>query len=73
MISPSVLLLLGWMLVPLCMTVYFSFLRYNLLQPGATPFSDWENYYSTMSFEAEAQGVSTNQAVSRLIERVATI
>ena len=45
MISPSVLLLLGWMLVPLCMTVYFSFLRYNLLQPGATPFSDWENYY----------------------------
>ena len=45
MISPSILLLLGWMLVPLCMTVYFSFLRYNLLQPGATPFSDWENYY----------------------------
>ena len=45
MISPSVLLLLGWMLVPLCMTVYFSFLRYNLLQPGATTFSDWENYY----------------------------
>ncbi|MEL0298199.1 MAG: MoxR family ATPase, partial [Gammaproteobacteria bacterium] len=26
-----------------------------------------------LSFEAEAQGVSTNQAVSRLIERVATI
>jgi len=31
MISPAVLLLLGWMLVPLCMTVYFSFLYYNLL------------------------------------------
>jgi len=45
MISPSVLLLLGWMLVPLCMTVYFSFQRYNLLQPGATPFVGWENYY----------------------------
>ncbi len=45
MISPAVLLLLGWMLVPLCMTVYFSFLRYNLLQPGATPFAGWENYY----------------------------
>lgn len=45
MISPSVLLLLGWMLVPLCMTLYFSFLRYNLVQPGPTPFVGWENYY----------------------------
>lgn len=45
MISPAVLLLLGWMLVPLCMTVYFSFLYYNLLQPGATPFAGWDNYY----------------------------
>ena len=34
MISPAVLLLLGWMLIPLSMTVYFSFLRYNLLMPG---------------------------------------
>jgi sorbitol/mannitol transport system permease protein len=45
MISPAVLLLLGWMLIPLIMTVYFSFLRYNLLSPGATPFAGWENYY----------------------------
>lgn len=45
MISPAVLLLLAWMLVPLCMTVYFSFLYYNLLQPGATPFAGWANYY----------------------------
>ncbi|MDB2530254.1 sugar ABC transporter permease [Paracoccaceae bacterium] len=45
MISPAVVLLLGWMLVPLCMTVYFSFLYYNLLQPGATPFAGWDNYY----------------------------
>lgn len=45
MISPAVLLLLGWMIVPLCMTIYFSFLRYNLLQPGTNPFVGWENYY----------------------------
>lgn len=45
MISPAVLLLLGWMLIPLCMTVYFSFLRYNLLSPGPTPFVWFENYY----------------------------
>ncbi len=45
MISPSVLLLLGWMLVPLCMTLYFSTLRYNLIVPSGNPFVGWENYY----------------------------
>ena len=45
MISPSVLLLLGWMIVPLSMTLYFSFLRYNLIMPGDNPFVGWENYY----------------------------
>ena len=45
MISPAVLLLLGWVLVPLCMTVYFSFLYYNLLQPGSESFAGWDNYY----------------------------
>ena len=45
MISPAVLLLLGWMLVPLSLTLYFSFLRYNLLQIGEPPFAGWENYY----------------------------
>ena len=34
-VSPSVLLLFLWMIVPLAMTVYFSFLRYNLLDPNA--------------------------------------
>ena len=45
MISPAVVLLLGWMLVPLSLTIYFSLLRYNLLMPGARPFAGWENYY----------------------------
>lgn len=45
MISPAVILLLCWMIVPLALTVYFSFLRYNLLSPGANPFVGWENYY----------------------------
>jgi len=45
MISPAVALLLMWMIVPLVMTVYFSFLRYNLLSPGDTPWTGWDNYY----------------------------
>ncbi|NQV82738.1 MAG: sugar ABC transporter permease, partial [Rhodospirillales bacterium] len=44
MISPAVLLLLGWMIVPLGMTLYFSFLRYNLITPSDNPFVGWENY-----------------------------
>jgi len=45
MISPAVLLLLGWMIVPLVLTVYFSFLRYNLITPSGNPFVGFENYY----------------------------
>ena len=44
MISPSVLLLLGWMAIPLGMTIYFSLLRYNLLMPGPRSFVGLENY-----------------------------
>ncbi|MFV0491231.1 MAG: carbohydrate ABC transporter permease [Pseudorhodobacter sp.] len=34
MISPAVILLLVWMIVPLCLTLYFSFLRFNLIMPS---------------------------------------
>jgi sorbitol/mannitol transport system permease protein len=44
MISPSVLLLLGWMIIPLALTVYFSFLHYNLLMPGAHKWIGLMNY-----------------------------
>jgi sorbitol/mannitol transport system permease protein len=42
--APAVGALLLWMLVPLLMTVYFSVVRYNLLQPGVHPFVGLENY-----------------------------
>lgn len=44
MLFPSVVLLLAWMLVPLCMTLYFSFLDYNLLNPGNEAFIGFLNY-----------------------------
>jgi len=44
MVSPSVLLLLGWMIVPLSLTIYFSFLRYNLLVPGELEWIGLMNY-----------------------------
>lgn len=45
MISPAVVLLLGWMLIPLGLTIYFSFLRFNLLQPGQESWTGLTNYY----------------------------
>jgi sorbitol/mannitol transport system permease protein len=43
-VSPSVIALFLWMIVPLVMTIYFSFLRYNLLDPTVTGFAGLENY-----------------------------
>ncbi|WP_180899451.1 carbohydrate ABC transporter permease [Martelella soudanensis] len=44
MMAPSVILLLLWMIIPLSMTIYFSFLRYNLLMPGMESFAGFMNY-----------------------------
>jgi sorbitol/mannitol transport system permease protein len=45
MTAPSVALLFLWMAVPLAMTLYFSFIRYNLLTPGPQSFAGFSNYY----------------------------
>ncbi|MDQ2705613.1 MAG: sugar ABC transporter permease, partial [Pseudomonadota bacterium] len=44
MMAPSVLLLLFWMIVPLAMTLWFSFQNYNLLNPGNVSFAGLFNY-----------------------------
>lgn len=44
LVSPSVLLLLLWMIVPLGMTLYFSLIRFNLLYPGENEFVGLENF-----------------------------
>lgn len=42
--APAVITLLMWMLVPLGMTIYFSAVRYNLMQPGEHGFVGLMNY-----------------------------
>ena len=44
MMAPSVILLLIWMIVPLAMTLWFSFLNYNLLNPANVSFAGLFNY-----------------------------
>jgi sorbitol/mannitol transport system permease protein len=42
--APAVILLLGWMLVPLTMTLYFSFKNYLPLRGGDLGWAGFENY-----------------------------
>jgi sorbitol/mannitol transport system permease protein len=43
-VAPSVVALFLWMIVPLGMTIWFSLLRYNLLDPGNESFAGLMNY-----------------------------
>lgn len=44
MVAPSVILLFVWMIVPLAMTVWFSFRLYRLLSPDRTGWVGMRNY-----------------------------
>lgn len=42
--APAIILLLIWMIVPLGMTLYYSFPNYNLLNPASVSWAGWFNY-----------------------------
>jgi sorbitol/mannitol transport system permease protein len=44
LMAPSVVVLLLWMIVPLALTIWFSFQRYNLVVPTIRGFAGFENY-----------------------------
>lgn len=44
LLAPAVVTLFLWMIVPLAMTIWFSLVRYNLMQPGETGFIGLANY-----------------------------
>jgi sorbitol/mannitol transport system permease protein len=44
LLAPAVITLFLWMIVPLVMTIYFSLIRYNLMQPGEHGFIGLANY-----------------------------
>ena len=53
MMAPSVVLLLVWMIVPLAITLWFSFQQYNPLNPirdGFVGFSNYALFYSNPAF-----------------------
>src|SRR5260370_411975 len=48
----SVIALVLWMIVPLLMTIYFSFIRFSLLNPDISGFAGIENYQFLMEDES---------------------
>nr|WP_145546066.1 sugar ABC transporter permease [Variovorax boronicumulans] len=44
LMAPAVVTLLLWSIVPLLMTLYFSFVSYNLMTPGDHPFAGLSNF-----------------------------
>jgi sorbitol/mannitol transport system permease protein len=44
LMAPAVTTLFLWMIVPLVMTIYFSLIRYNLMQPEAVGFIGLDNF-----------------------------
>lgn len=42
--APAVIALVLWMLAPLLMSIYFSFVNYNLMQPGERTFNGLANF-----------------------------
>ena len=49
LVAPSVVALLLWMIVPLAMTVWFSFQRYNLINPDLQGFAGFDNFTRLLS------------------------
>jgi sorbitol/mannitol transport system permease protein len=50
--APAVIVLFLWMIVPLLMTIYFSFIRFSLVNPDVKGFAGLENYQFLMQDEA---------------------
>ncbi len=44
-LAPSVAVLAAWSFVPLALTIYFAFLRYNLQSPDNTGWAGFSNFY----------------------------
>jgi sorbitol/mannitol transport system permease protein len=59
MMAPAVVLLLGWMLVPLIMTLYFSFKKYLPLRGGDQGWVGFDNYVRFVTSSAFWPAIQT--------------
>jgi polyol transport system permease protein len=58
MMAPSIVVLFVWMIVPLVLTLWFSFQRYNLNYPERAGFVWFRNYYFFLTDPAFIQAIA---------------
>lgn len=63
MMAPAVVLLLGWMLVPLTMTIWFSFRNYLPLRGGDLGFAGFDNYVRFVTSSAFWPAVTATMVI----------
>lgn len=63
MMAPAVILLLGWMLVPLVMTLWFSFRTYLPLRGGDQGWTGFDNYVRFVSSSAFWPAIQTTLVI----------
>ncbi|NBR40073.1 MAG: sugar ABC transporter permease [Alphaproteobacteria bacterium] len=63
MMAPATTLLLGWMLIPLAMTLYFSFRKYLPLRGGDLGWVGFENYARFLSSSSFWPAVATTLVI----------
>ncbi|MDI6027347.1 sugar ABC transporter permease [Corticibacterium sp. UT-5YL-CI-8] len=63
MMAPAVGLLLIWMIVPLAMTLWYSFQNYNLLNPINRSWAGFENYYYFYTDPAFWQSIANTMTI----------
>ncbi len=63
MIAPSVVVLLIWMIVPLALTLWFSFQNYNILRPERQSFAGFDNFVYVYTDPAFWQSIWNTLAI----------
>ena len=64
LLTPAMATLFLWMIVPLVMTIYFSLIRYNLMQPDQSGFAGLEISNSSSPTRRSARPWSTPSCCS---------
>jgi sorbitol/mannitol transport system permease protein len=66
MMAPAVVLLLGWMLIPLCMTLFFSFKKYLPLRGDSMANGlEWVGFTNYVRFVPQLSVVLNNRCSVR--------
>jgi sorbitol/mannitol transport system permease protein len=72
-VAPTVVALFLWMIVPLGMTIWFSFLRYNLLDPGNERFVWFLNYQYFLTDPAFFKALGNSLAIVGFVLAISVI